>query len=322
MTHITLDAGPLRVGIDPALGASLTEFSILGPCADRYPLMRRAPHGPTEPGAAASFIMAPWTNRIRDARFRFNGATHALRPNFPDATAIHGVARDAPWRITDRSPVSARLVYDARSDETANFPFAFGAVLRAELAPAELTLGLSVSNLDDRPMPAGLGHHPFFPRALTAAGEQVHLQAQVAARYPAKACLPTGPAADDAVCESLRRGGPPPDALDDVFAGFGGRAVLTWPQSRVRLTMDCSDAFTHLVVFTPRLRPDDPDSPTLPWLCVEPCTAVNDAFNLHADGLPGTGVRTLDPGETLATTVRFSIEKLSQARPAPAPYGA
>lgn len=308
MDRITLDAGPLRLGLDPALGASLTEFSLRGPCDDRYPLMRRAPGWSTDPAECSSFLMGPWTNRIRDARFTFQNQPHQLRPNFPDGTAIHGVLREAPWRITDRTPVSARLVYDSRAHEAANFPFAFGSVFRAELAPEELTLDLSITNLDDRPMPAGCGHHPYFPRTLMAAGEPVHLTAGVGARYETTNCLPTGPARDDQVCAALRAGGPLGDPnLDDVFAGFDSRAVITWPDSGVRLTMDCSESFNHLVVFTPRLRAN---GPPLPWFCVEPCTMPNDGFNLMSQGQTDTGVRVLQPGETLQTSVRFRVERL------------
>lgn len=311
MQRITLDADPLRVAIDPALGATLTEFSLRGPCDDRYPLMRRAPTAPADPAQAASFLMAPWTNRIRDARFTFNNRTHQLRPNFPDNTAIHGVVRDAPWRITDRTPASARMVYDSRAHEYANFPFAFAAVFRAELAPDELTLDLNITNLDDSPMPAGCGHHPYFPRTLMAAGEDAHLTAPVTARYPAKDCLPTGPAAHDPACDTLTNGAPVGNPnLDDVFAGFSGTAAITWPESRVRMTMHCSDAFDHLVVFTPRMNPEDPASPPLPWFCVEPCTMPNDAFNLEAQGRTRTGVRILAPGQTLETQIRFRVERI------------
>lgn len=311
MQRITLDADPLRVCVDPALGATLTEFSLRGPCDDRYPLMRRAPDAPAETAQGASFLMAPWTNRIRDARFGFDGRTHQLRPNFPDGTAIHGVVRDAPWRITDRTPASARMVFDSRAHEYANFPFAFAAVFRVELAPDELTLDLAVTNLDDRPMPAGCGHHPYFPRALMAAGEDLELTAPVSGRYPAKDCLPTGPARHDAVCDTITRGGPVGNpGLDDVFAGFGGTATLTWPKSRVRMTMRCSEAFNHLVVFTPRLDPADAASPPLPWICVEPCTMPNDGFNLMHQGQTDMGVRTLEPGQTLDTKVRFRVERI------------
>ncbi len=306
MNRITLDAGPLRVGLDPSLGACLTEFSLRGPCDDRYPLMRRAPGGDTDPAGCSSFLMGPWTNRVRDARFTFQGRTHRLRPNFADGTAIHGVLRDAPWRITDRTPVSARLVYDSRDHEGVNFPFAFGSVFRVELAPDELVLDLSIVNLDDRPMPAGCGHHPYFPRTLMATGERVRLAAGVGGRYEAVNCLPTGPAKDDAVCAALREGGPLGDPdLDDVFSGFDGRAVITWPDSRVRLTMDCSEVFGHLVVFTPRVR--EGGAP-LPWFCVEPCTMPNDGFNLMHGGQADTGVRVLGAGESLETRVRLRVE--------------
>ncbi|MCC5824475.1 MAG: hypothetical protein LAT64_13415 [Phycisphaerales bacterium] len=311
MPDITLDAGPLRAVIDPALGCTITEFSIAGPCEDRYPLLRRAPHGPHTTAQGASFLMAPWTNRIRDARFDFQGEPHKLRPNFPDATAIHGVVRDAPWRITDRTPVSARFAYDSRAHERANFPFAFGAVFRAELAPEDLTLDLSVTNLDDRPMPAGLGHHFYLPRTLLSPDDRLELTAPVTGRYPTSNCLPTGDPVDDETCERFRNGGPIGNpGLDDVFAGFSGRAVLTWPASGIRLTMDCADAFTHLVVFTPRLRADDPASPPLPWVCVEPCTMANDGFNLMANANTDTGVRVLEPAQTLAARVRLHIERV------------
>ncbi|RMH23850.1 MAG: hypothetical protein D6692_14645 [Planctomycetota bacterium] len=311
MPRITLDAAPLRLTIDPELGASITDFSIEGPCGDRYPLMRRAPDQPTEPGQCASFVMAPWTNRIEHAAFDFAGTHHRLRANFPDGTAIHGVARDAPWRITDRTPVSARLVYDSRAHESANFPFVFACVQRFELAPDHLEVELSVTNLDDRPMPAALGHHPFFPRVLFAAKEEALLHAPVAGRYPADRCLPTAHAAPDEHCARLSTNAPVGNhGLDDVFAGFAGRATITWPGSGVRLTMDCSDALDHLVVFTPRLDPADPAAPPLPWFCVEPCSAVNNAFNLAARGWAHTGTRTLEPAQTLAATVFYHIERL------------
>lgn len=309
MPRITLDADPLRVTIDPELGASITDFSIRGFADDRYPLMRRAGDPPINPGQASSFVMAPWTNRIEHAAFGFDGRTHSLRPNFPDRTAIHGVARDAPWRITDRTPVSARMVYDSRAHEHANYPFPFACVQRFELAPDHLSVELAVANLAGHPIPVTAGHHPFFPRSLFAAGEEPVLTAPVTGRYPSAGCLPTGEPTDDEHCRRLREGAPAGNhGLDDCFAGFGGRCTIEWPMSRVRLTMDCSEAFGHLVVFTPRAS-DAPGAPPLAWFCVEPCTGVNNAFNLDARGMTGTGTRVLAPNETLSTRVVYHIER-------------
>ncbi len=307
---ITLDAHPLRVSVEPALGASITDLSVAGPRDAHAPILRRAATGTVTPAQTASFVMAPWTNRIETARFGFQGRTHQLLPNFPDGTAIHGIARDAPWRITDRTPVSARLVYDSRADETANFPHAFACVQRFELAPDHLSVELGITNLSDTAMPAALGHHPHFNRQLFSATEDPILRADVTSRYPCEGGLPSGLPSDDEHSRRLRAGAPLGNHnLDDVFAGFSGRASITYPHSNTRVTLDCSDAFTHLVVFTPRAA-DTPDAPPLPWFCVEPCTAVNNAFNLLDRGNPATGTRILDPGQTLESSMRYRVETL------------
>ncbi|MEZ6319031.1 MAG: hypothetical protein R3B49_09815 [Phycisphaerales bacterium] len=303
MPRITFHAGRLHAEIDTSFGACLTDFSIDGPFNDRYPILRRAAADLDHPGRSASFPLAPWTNRIAGAAFSFAGQSHTLRPNFPDGTAIHGDTFGRAWRITDRTPVSARLVFDSRAHADINFPFPFACVHRFELSPQDLRVDLSVTNVGEVDMPAGCGMHPHFCRRLFCEADAVEVRAPVSGRYPADACIPTGPAQPDDACAKLSAGGPLGDpALDDCFAGFGGRAEITWPASGVRVSMDCSPELSHLVVFTPRN-----DRGPMPWFCVEPVTMANDAFNLETRGI-AAGVRTLAPGETLATSVTFHVQ--------------
>lgn len=305
MARITFHAGRLHAEIDPDFGGSITDFSIDGPFSDRYPILRRAAGDLDHPGRSASFALAPWSNRVAGHTFTFAGEPHELRPNFPDGTAIHGDTFSRPWRIVDRSPVSARLVFDSREHENVNFPFAFGCVQRFELGPQSLRVDLSVTNLGETDMPAGCGHHPHFCRRLFCEGDEVEVRAPVSGRYPAEGCIPTGPAAPDDACERLTVGGPLGDpGLDDCFSGFGGRAQITWPASAVRVTMDASPELDHLVVFTPR-----DERGAMPWFCLEPVSMANDGFNLEARGV-AAGVRTLARGETLATSVTFHVETL------------
>ncbi len=301
MARLHINAGRLHAEIEPALGACLTDFSIEGPTGDRFPLMRRAPGVLADPGQASCFLLAPWSNRIADAAFAFDGRDHVLRPNFPDGTAIHGDVRDRPWRITDRTPVSARLVFDSREHARVNFPWAFACVARYEVTPDAFAVALSVTNLSDVPIPAGCGLHPYFARRVFTEGDDVQLRAPVGGRYPCDRQIPTGPHRDDATCERLRAGGPPETGLDDCFGAMEGRAEITWPASGVSLAIDCSNTLDHLVVFTPAH-----DGNPLPWFCVEPVTHANDAFNLEARGVPA-GSRTLSPGETLSTTTTFHV---------------
>ncbi len=306
MPRFTLEAGDLRATIDPGMGAALADLSLMGPAGERSALLRRAPDIAGDATQMAMYLMAPWTNRVKDAAFAFGGEQRQLRSDFPDGSAIHGDVRERPWQITDRTPVHARLVLDSREHEGVNFPWAFGCVARYELSPTGLSFALSVTNLDPSPMPAGAGVHPFFPRRLWADGDEVRVRAGVSGRYPCEACIPTGPAADDEASTALREGGPLGNpGLDDVFAGFGGEAVIEWPASGVRLSMRCADSLGHLVVFTPRAQDGGP----LSWVCVEPVSMVNDGFNMLERGEQGTGVRVLEPGQTLETSVRFGVER-------------
>jgi aldose 1-epimerase len=52
---------------------------------------------------------------------------------------------------------------DYREDQ--DWPWCFEAVQDFQLVQDALTLSMSVRNLDKRPMPAGLGRHPYFASA-------------------------------------------------------------------------------------------------------------------------------------------------------------
>lgn len=302
---ITLELETLRLVISPSVGASIVSLEIRDNQGRWAHVLRCMPPESRDPSDAASFVMLPWTNRVKDASFAFGGASHALTPNHSDGTAIHGVGRDLPWEIADRSPITARLTLDSRNRDEVACPFDFGAVQRFEIGPRSVEIDLSVTNLGQTPMPAGCGHHPYFHRHLFSDADELRVRMNLAGRYPANACIPTGAPVDDEVCASLREGkalGNP--GLDDVFAGFGGEAVLDWPQSNVRLRMACDEPLGHMVIYTPRRADGQADE----FVCVEPVTMVNDGFNLLSRDETGTGVVVLKPGQTLRTrmSLKFS----------------
>ncbi|MBO6513479.1 MAG: hypothetical protein JJ974_05895 [Phycisphaerales bacterium] len=304
MPPIMLTNDTISLSLDHEHGCNILSLEIM--LDDQWTHVMR--HG--EAGEA-SFVMLPWTNRIKDARFTFGGREHQLRSNFPDGTAIHGIARDYPWTILDRSPYSARCSFDSRSVEDANFPYDFGSVMRVEIGEGTVEIELSIQNLGDEPMPCGMGHHPHFYRTLTQGEDELEVRVGVDGRYPCEHQIPQGPLEDDVVSAQLRDGGPigNPD-LDDVFGGFDGRAELLWSRSGVRCVMECCDAQNALVVFTPRVEGlDESREPAsaLSWVCVEPMTMINDGFN-PKEGIE-SGVRVLNPGESLKTTMRLCFTR-------------
>lgn len=309
---IILTSASLRLAIDPALGAGISDFSILGPSKVWYPLMRRAAAGETNASNLACFSMVPYSNRLRDARFSFAGLTHQLRPTTAPGVvpvvAQHGDVRARRWSILDRSPLSARLGFRSRDYADVNFPFAFSSIVRYELRDDRLLIDLSVTNDDDRDMPAGCGLHPYFSRRLWSDDDRVTLRAPCATRYPLAGGLPAGEPAPDELVEHLREDRPlPPRHVDALLGGFSGQCRITWPGSGVALAMTCSPSLGHLVVFVPHADPARP-SP-LAYFAVEPVTNANDGFNLHAAGRPDSGVVVLKPGATLTACYALQVEK-------------
>jgi aldose 1-epimerase len=242
---------------------------------------------------SAAFTLVPYSNRIRDGRFSFQGRNVVLPLNRPpERHSLHGLGWQAAWR--PREVREHEAVLELRHAPGA-WPWAFRATQQLTLAPSSLSVALTLANEGDTPMPAGLGWHPYFPRTprttLTADVQAIWLtdgevMPTMLAPPPPGADLSRGVSVDAV-------------ALDNGFVGWRRRAVIEWPEPDVRLVMTAAAPLDFLVVYTP---------PGRPFFCVEPVSHVTDAFNLAAAGRTDTGARVLAPGETLRAAVTVSLE--------------
>lgn len=298
MPLITLENSRLKVEILPEVGGSVVS------CAARIgkawvPIMRPTPREALAEGDSsrmASYLLVPFSNRLRDARFRFRGRTCQLRPNMPEGHVIHGDVRQRPWVVKEARSDALTLAFDSRDFADMNFPFPFSATVRYELAGESFDSTLTLTNAGVEPMPAGFGFHPYFNRALTAAVEAVELQAKVSGVYPelipSTAAGPLAPDQDFSVSRPLG------DAVfDHCFAGWDGRATIRWPRSGVLARLECP-TLTHLILYTP---------PGRSYFALEPVTHANNGFNLFAAGYPGTGVQVLEPEKAMEARFRLRI---------------
>jgi len=87
--------------------------------------------------------------------------------------------------------------------------------------------------------------------------------------------------------------------LDYCFTGFGGKATMHWPETGIRLLIEADGIFGHLVVFVP---------PGENFVCVEPVSNVTNAVHQLAGGRTDTGLKILEPGETLSGAMGFAVE--------------
>jgi aldose 1-epimerase len=245
-------------------------------------------------GDLACFPLIPYSNRIRDARFRFCGREVVEHPGDREGRhALHGHGWRRGWAIAEHAADRLVLEYEYRSDA---WPWPYRARQSFTLTEEALDLTLEIENLSDALMPAGLGFHPYFPRTpearVAAATSGVWLTDDE--------ILPTE---RTAVPEDwdLRAGRRVADlALDNVFTGWSGEAVVTWPERAARLSLSATQPLlSFLVVYTP---------PQRDFFCVEPASHCTDAVNLAREGVAETGLRVLAPSVRRSAGMRLRPE--------------
>jgi aldose 1-epimerase len=259
-------------------------------------------------------ILFPFPNRIRDGRFRWDGREYQLPRNDRDQrNAIHGFTCFRPWTVVDEGAdgdsawvtAAFRGSVDAPDMQDA-WPADYELQVTYRLLADRLRVEARARNPDTRPLPFGLGYHPYFriPLVPNSSARECFVQALADERWELESFLPTGARrpADEA------RGLTVPRrfdelTLDDVFSGLSEPArpweglrllgLLRQPLYGVELRLLASAEFRELVLFTPVHRQA---------ICLEPYTCTTDAVNLQARGIDA-GWRVLAPGQEWAADV-------------------
>ncbi len=303
LQHTRADGTHLRATLAPALGGALASF-----CSQRdkhsAPLhwVRETPAQAWEsaiPLEFSSFVLLPWSNRIAHGRFSFEGQ-HVQLPPSPFGLgphSLHGLGWVQPWHVAQRQAPSAllRWHYDGR----AHWPWAFEATQHYRLDEQGLLLELALCNRSAQPMPAGLGHHPYFDRAPQGHGPLLQASTQGLWLSDAEQ-LPTTLVPDHPTVQALQQGlRVDQQALDHHFVGFGGLARMRWDDSR---TLDlCASPTLHtLVLYTPTDKP---------FFCVEPVSHCANWPQLRAQSAHpawAVGGQVLGPGESLRAWIRWA----------------
>jgi aldose 1-epimerase len=292
-----------RLEVWPALGFNAFRWQVAG-----QELLYASPALFTErrPTRTGVPILFPFPNRIRAGRFDWQAKSYSLPTN--DSTkknAIHGFVCQRPWRVIDQG-VNAESAWI-----TGEFHGSVDAPETLPLWPADYRLRVTyrlfdhmvrieaeADNPDTKPLPFGLGYHPYFAIA-PFGGENAVVSTWAHRLWELADNLPTGKIIDIDQPRDLRTGKPISALhLDDVMTGLkplafdeedhlGLAGVLQNPVGTRMLTLWIGADFRELVLFTP---------PHREAFCIEPYTCTTDAINLSPRGIDG-GWRMLQPGE-------------------------
>ncbi len=258
-SRIALRAENVEAVLDPAAGGRIASIRV-----DGLELLVTEGSGPVAWGC---YPMVPWAGRVRDGVLRWRGEEHRLPTDVLPPHAIHGTLLETAWQVVDAGPDAATLA----ADLAAPWPFGGRAIHRVTLSPDSLRAELEVQ-AGDRPMPAIVGWHPWFPRVLrdgtgAAVGEPVVVD------LDAGAMLHRGA---DGIPDGAMVRPIPPGPWDDCFVDLAAAPGVHWPGAlEVRIASDAP----WWVVYT--------ENPT--GVCVEPQTGPPNGLNTaeHAVVAPG-----------------------------------
>lgn len=287
MDLITLRNRDVDLLLAPAAGGGIAGFRWQG--ADVMRPAGQEALANLDPLWLASFPLVPWSNRIAHGRFTWNGDEIRLPRNLGDHPhSIHGHGWRRPWTVDATDAAGATLSYD---HEPGDWPWRYRAEQRFALTPDGFDVRLSVENRSDRPMPAGLGHHPYYPKT-----PGMRLAAKLDGWWE------TDPLIMPVRYVEERRSDwsdklHAPTTTDNVFAGWDGQARIEWPERGIALTMTASEAARWMVIYSP---------PDQPICCIEGVTHPTDPFNDPAH--PGLAV--VEPGERFTLDTRFRVSAL------------
>lgn len=289
----TLSNDYWQAGILPTVGASIAFGRVRQGGGWQDVLRPTAEKEYGNSSRASSFIMLPWCNRIKGGMLRFEGAEYPLETSPDDGTARHGDVRKRAWTITAQTDTS--ILMSLRSDDypDINWPFRFSARAEYALDGRDFIWRLWLKNDDTRRMPGGFGHHPYFVR--TAAAPQVEIPCAAMfelVNYMAVAApVPVPPRLDFRAARA-----PQGDDYNHLLTQRDGDKPARLIYPGVTLEMHADPIFSHLLLYTP---------PGEPSVAVEPMTNASDGFNLYANGIAGSGVFALEPGDEIGGEVRL-----------------
>jgi len=264
--------------------------------------------GTERPSGSGIPILFPFPGRIQGAKFTWDGKLYQLEEGDGLGNAIHGFVHERPWRVIEKSESRVVGQFQASVDDTKlleRWPADFCITASYEVESTTLKSTFTIENPDERPLPLGIGTHPYFriPILGTSADDCI-IKLPVGEMWELKGMNTTGnrKPVDDA--EAFQHGLRFADtSFDTVFGGlksdYGSCSTsIDDPDSGRRLIMTFDDTFKACVVYNPQHRQA---------ICIEPYTCVPDPIRLTELGCDA-GLRILDPGKTLEASIEMRVE--------------
>jgi aldose 1-epimerase len=291
---VALAQGGYELVVAPGFGARIVSFRHGARC-----LLRPTPEAVLASPKVyefAGFPLMPYSGPLFGPGFTFAGLAHALhRTVREEPTATHGDAWISSFAVTQSDPAALTLEMEP-VPEPGTFPIRWHGFVRYQLSDRGLSVRLRVTSRDHRPMPAGIGFHPYFPKY-----KGTRLKFEALGVWPADAPEAVATGCGKLIGGLSFREGPDVSdmVVDRLYEGWDGKAVLT-ASDGFKTVLAADGALDKLQIYS---------AWDYPYVCIEPVSNANDGFNRMAAGVASHGVRVLEPNQSVEGTIRIFAAK-------------
>ena len=127
----------------------------------------RDPRELTAQDGVRSGVMAPFQNRVADARYQYGGQSHDLLPGAQNRLIYHGFLRliDLEVQSAEATSGAARLTFGTtqiRPGRFPGYPWAIDVAVTYFIGPRSLDVEIAARNVGTLSAPYGCGWHPYF----------------------------------------------------------------------------------------------------------------------------------------------------------------
>ena len=289
-----------RAAIAPAHGAMLHAFCLHAGNGAYNVIDNYSDIGQLQNELTTSFKnckLSPFTSRIKEGKYRYDGEEIEFTNKHSDGTAIHGLLYNKPFAVVnewaDDKEASVLLKYNYKEEED-GYPFSYRCEVRYTLLPhSVLQVTTTIINLDELALPLADGWHPYFKLEGDMSDWLLYFNADTLLELDST-LVPTGRLLHyPAFSEETPIGN---TVLDNCFLlnqdGSGSACTLRHPETGLRLSIFPDAGYPYIQIYTPPQRNS---------IAIESLSAAPDAFNNKI------GLLLLPPGDTRSFTVHYQL---------------
>ncbi len=237
--------------------------------------------------------MVPYSSEIRDGGFIYWGIKRKVDPNDDSyADALNGDGWKKTWNVDESSVSSVTMSYS--HDGLTGFPYPYSVSQKIEIVGNKVKFTVSVTNNFELPMPVGFGFNPYFNKT-----PDVMLQLRNRTVWSHEGLISISkPYKTPADWNFEKEKSFDDTEFDTCFGGYDGKLSIRYPSSGIKVELNSEDDFHHAFIYN-RTSND--------YFVVAPSTNAQDAFNIAAKGVIGSGIKTLEPDEVCSEVFEFTI---------------